>query len=323
MKTQILVTGGAGNIGSALVHALLKNKNYFVVAIDNLSTGSIKNLPPINSTENFRFIRCDVNDYQDISPVMTMFGFDYVFHYAAVVGVQRTLNNPVKVLRDFEGFKNVFNLAKNISVKRIFFSSSSEVYGEPFEFPQHEQSTPLNSRLPYAVMKNLGESFLRAYQQEFDMDYTIFRFFNTYSPNQTPDFVIPRFIKAALQNKDITIYGDGKQTRTFCHVDDNTDATIKIMENNLFVNDTINIGNDVEYTILALANLIVQLTNSKSKILHLPSLKEGDMTRRKPDISKMKSVLSRDLISLEEGVQSMVHYYQQHHPDYKKQISLA
>jgi UDP-glucuronate decarboxylase len=318
MKVKILVTGGAGNIGSSLVEALLTNKNYYVVVTDNLSTGNIKNLPFDNSPENFRFIRCDVNEYNDISPVMTKFGFDYVFHYAAIVGVQRTLHNPIKVLTDFEGIKNILSLSKNTGVKRVFFSSSSEVYGEPFEIPQHEQSTPLNSRLPYAIIKNVAESFLRAYKQEYNLDYTIFRFFNTYSHKQTLDFVIPRFIQAALQNKDINIYGDGKQTRTFCHINDNINATIKIMENNLFVNDTLNIGNDVEHTIYELANIIIGLTNSNSKIMHLPALKEGDMTRRKPDISKMKSVLNRNLITIEEGLQSMIRFHSQYHPIYEK-----
>jgi UDP-glucose 4-epimerase len=321
MKVKILVTGGAGNIGSALVETLLKNENYFVVVTDDLSTGSIKNLPYQNSPENFRFIRCDVNEYNEISPVMINLGFDYVFHYAATVGVQRTLNNPLKVLRDFEGVKNILNLSKNTGVKRIFFSSSSEVYGEPFEIPQHELSTPLNSRLPYAIIKNVAESFLRAYKQEYNLDYTIFRFFNTYSRKQTLDFVIPKFIQAALLNKDINIYGDGKQTRTFCYIDDNIDTTIKIMENNLFVNDTLNIGNDVEYTIYKLAKLIVELTGSNSKIVHFTALKEGDMTRRKPDITKMKSVLNRDLIPLEEGLKDMIRFHILQ-PVYEKQEKL-
>jgi UDP-glucuronate decarboxylase len=311
MKTTILITGAAGNIGSALVKELIKNKNYFIIAIDNLSTGYIKNLPT-NSIDNFRFICCDVNDYRDIAPIMSMYNFDYVFHYAAVVGVQRTLKHPVNVLRDFEGFKNIYNLSKNTGVKRIFFSSSSEVYGEPFEFPQHEMSTPLNSRLPYAVMKNLGEAFLRAYHQEFNIDYTIFRFFNTYSPNQTADFVVPRFIKAAIHNENLTIYGNGLQTRTFCYIDDNIETSIKIMENNLCINDTINVGNDKEYSILELANTIIRLTDSQSKIVHLLPLKEGDMTRRCPDISKMKTILNRNLISLEDGLQKIIkHHYQQ------------
>lgn len=309
MKTKILVTGGAGSIGSALVHHLISIKDYFVVAVDNLSTGYYNNLPDEKEFDNFKFIRCDVNDYNDINPVMTMNNFDYVFHYAAVVGVQRTLMNPVSVLKDFEGFKNIFTLSKNTMVKRVFFSSSSEVYGEPFEFPQHEHTTPLNSRLPYAVMKNVAESFLKAYHKEYNLNYTIFRFFNTYGPNQTSDFVIPRFIKAALKNSDITIYGDGSQTRTFCYIDDNIKTTLKILQQNLFVNDTINIGNDVEYSALDLAKIIIKLTGSKSKIVHLPSLKEGDMTRRKPDISKMKSILNKDLISLDEGLMKIISLY--------------
>src|SRR5437588_12842334 len=121
------------------------------------------------------------------------------------------------VLDDIKGIQNVLHLAKNTGVKRVFFSSSSEVYGEPVEFPQNEFTTPLNSRLPYAVVKNVGEAFLRSYKQEFDLDYTIFRFFNTYGPKQSSDFVMTKFIKAALANDRITIYGDGSQTRTFCY----------------------------------------------------------------------------------------------------------
>ena len=320
MKTRILVTGGAGSIGSALVQALLENKAYFVVVVDDLSTGRINNIPSDHSRESFRFIKGDVNDYNDISTIMTMFSFDYVFHYAAVVGVQRTLGNPVKVLRDLDGLRNILNLAKNTGVKRIFFSSSSEVYGEPIEFPQHEHTTPLNSRLTYAVVKNMGESFLRAYKQEFNLDYTIFRFFNTYSYNQTSDFVVPRFINAALQNNVINIYGDGRQTRTFCHIDDNIETAIKIMEGGLLVNDIVNIGNDEEYSILELAKQIIKLSGSTSKIVHLPPLAEGDMTRRKPDISRMKNILKRDLIPVEEGLLRMINFYSQQCPEYKKSL---
>ena len=109
---------------------------------------------------------------------MTSGGFDYVFHYAAVVGVHRTLQNPLAVLRDIDGIRNILELSKNTGVKRVFYSSSSEVYGEPVEIPQNESTTPLNSRLPYAIVKNLGEAYFKSYQQEFGLDYTIFRFFN-------------------------------------------------------------------------------------------------------------------------------------------------
>lgn len=114
------------------------------------------------------------------------------------------------MLKDLTGLKNVLGL-RIFGVKRVYFSSSSEVYGEPVEYPQNETTTPLNSRLPYAIVKNLGEAYLRAYKQEFDLDFTIFRFFNTYGPKQSTDFVMSKFIEAALVNKDITIYGDGSR----------------------------------------------------------------------------------------------------------------
>jgi UDP-glucose 4-epimerase len=181
----------------------------------------VENLP--GQSSNFRFIKTNVNDYGDISAIMLGFQFDYVFHYAACVGVQRTLRNPVQVLCDIDGIKNVLGLAKNTGVRRVFYSSSSEVYGEPVEFPQNEDTTPLNSKLPYAVVKNVGESFLRSYKREYGLDFTIFRFFNTYGPKQSADFVITKFIASALHGKDITIYGDGSQSRTFCYIGDNVE----------------------------------------------------------------------------------------------------
>ena len=177
--TRILVTGGAGFIGSVLAEKLISNKENFVVIVDDLSTGSETKLPHHMPSDNWRFVKADVNEYRDIAEVMLGNKFDYVFHYAALVGVIRTQDNPVKVLRDIEGIKHVLNLCKSTGVKRVFFSSSSEVYGEPVELPQHEQTTPLNSKVPYAVVKNIGESFLRSYHQEFGLEYTIFRFFNT------------------------------------------------------------------------------------------------------------------------------------------------
>lgn len=303
--TNILITGGAGFIASSLADKLVANPGNFVVAIDNLLTGSMDKLPG-KELPNYRFIKADVNKHNDIAGIMTAYKFDYVFHYAAVVGVRRTLENPCMVLEDIEGIKNVLQLAKNTSVKRVFYSSSSEVYGEPVEFPQNEHTTPLNSRLPYAIVKNLGESFCKSYFQEFGLRYTIFRFFNTYGPKQSPDFVITKFLQAALQDNDITLYGDGLQTRTFCYVDDNIDATVAVLEKDLFINDVVNIGNNNETTIKELAELIIDITGSKSNIVHLPPLKEGDMTRRNPDIEKMKSLLRRELTPLEKGIRMML-----------------
>ena len=307
---KILITGGAGNVGGALARKLVENKNYNVVIADNLLTGSKSKLPS-KDYSNWKFVHCDVNSYKEISELMLVNQFDYVFHYAAVVGVKRTQEQPIAVLNDIEGIRNILQLSKNSSVKRVFYSSSSEVYGEPVELPQHEQTTPLNSRVPYAVVKNVGESFFRSYQKVYGLPYTIFRFFNTYGPNQSKDFVISKFLTAALQGDDITIYGDGSQTRTFCYVDDNINACLKIFEDDHIINDVINIGGAQEYKIIDVAKTIISLTGSSSKIVHLPPLPEGDMTRRMPDNSKMLNILNKQLISLEDGVKMMID-----HPDF-------
>lgn len=305
---NILITGGAGNVASALALKLAADSNNFIVIVDNLSTGSLSKVPKL---PNVKFIKADVNVYQDIVPIFGRYNFDYVFHYAAMVGVKRTLENPISVLEDIEGIKNILSLSKNSGIKRVFYSSSSEVYGEPFEIPQNENTTPLNSRLPYAIVKNVGEAFFKSYQQEYGLDYTIFRFFNTYGPNQSEDFVVPRFLKAALKNEPIYLYGDGLQTRSFCFVDDNVATCVKTLNENLCVNDVINVGSDIEQTILSLAQTIISLTKSKSEIIHLPPLEEGDMARRCPDTSKMKQVLGRELITLEEGLMKLIAFYTQ------------
>ncbi len=303
---NILVTGGAGQLGSSLALKLSLKEDVTVVIIDNLSTGDKSKVP---KRDNIKFIRADVNDYKDIISIFATFKFKYVFHFAAVVGVERTLENPINVLNDIDGIKNVLSLSKNSGVERVFYSSSSEVYGEPFEIPQNESTTPLNSRLPYAIVKNVGEAFFKAYEREYGLDYTIFRFFNTYGPLQSDDFVMPRFMKLAMTNQPIPIYGKGDQTRSFCYIDDNIDTCLKALNNEAYVNDVLNIGNDIEISILQLAEKVIELTTSNSKIMFLPSLKEGDMSRRCPDITKMKALLGRDLISLEEGINKMMKHY--------------
>ena len=301
---KILVTGGAGFIGSALVEKLIENKNNFVVAVDNLSTGNIKKLPSFNN--NGIFIKLDVNNRQNLAEVMLSYKFDYVFHYAAVVGVKNTLENPIKVLNDIDGIKNVLELSKNTGVKRVFYSSSSEIYGEPVEYPQNENTTPLNSRLPYAIVKNIGEAFCRSYFKEYNLNFTIFRFFNTYGPKQSKNFVISKFIFNALKNNDITIYGDGKQTRTFCYIDDNIKACTNAFYENKFINDVVNVGGNIEIPIIDLAKKIIDITGSKSKIIFTPALEEGDMRGRRPDITKMKKLHSDNLIDLETGIKKLL-----------------
>ena len=302
---KILITGAAGFVPSSLADRLIENENNFVVGIDNFLTGKLQNLPTQNKS-NYQFIKADTNEYQDISEVMLSYHFDYVFHYAAVVGVKRTIENPLMVLEDIKGIQNVLHLSKNTGVQRVFFSSSSEVYGEPVEFPQNEFTTPLNSKLPYAIVKNVGEAFLKSYFLEHKLKYTIFRFFNTYGPKQSVDFVLSKFMQCAMEDKDITLYGDGLQTRTFCHIDDNIDATVKCLNDDLYVNGVLNLGSENEITIRELAETVIRLTKSKSKIIYLPALPEGDMRRRCPDNSQMIALLNRKLKPLEEGIKMII-----------------
>ncbi|WP_287363410.1 NAD-dependent epimerase/dehydratase family protein [Mesorhizobium sp.] len=274
-----------------------------MVVADNLSTGS-RDKVQIDAG-NLTVVKADANDFDDISSLFYRFHFTHVFHFAAVVGVQRTLANPLLVLRDITGIENVLRLCKNTGAERVYFASSSEVYGEPFEIPQNESTTPLNSRLPYAVVKNLGEVYLRTFQREFGLPFTIFRFFNTYGPRQSEDFVLPRFVRAAQRGEPLTIYGDGSQTRTFCYVDDTVDACIAVHRTRAHENEVINVGSDVEMSIRQLAEFVIEVLGSSSKLEFRPPLAEGDMTRRCPDTNKMKAILNRPLVPLEEGIRRL------------------
>jgi nucleoside-diphosphate-sugar epimerase len=303
---SVLVTGGAGNIGSALVRALAARPGTEVVVADNLLTGSVEKLRGI---ANITFVKADCNDFNDIASLFYRFHFSHVFHFAAVVGVQRTLANPMLVLRDIAGIENVLRLCKNTGVRRVYYSSSSEVYGEPFEIPQNESTTPLNSRLPYAVVKNVCEVYLRTFEREYGLPYTIFRFFNTYGPNQSEDFVLPRFVRAALRGDPLLVYGDGSQTRTFCYVEDTVDTCVRTHETAMYENDVINVGSESEITILDLARTVIRVTGSNARIEFRPPLAEGDMTRRCPDTAKMRKLLDRSLVELEDGIRRLAEHY--------------
>jgi UDP-glucose 4-epimerase len=299
MKYNILITGGAGNIGAALSAAFVKC-GHKVFIIDNLSTGS-KNKLPSRHYKNWVFIKHNINK-PNFSKFFKNIKIDYIFHYSAVVGVKRTLKFPNLVLDDINGIKNIINFAVKKKVKRIFYASSSEVYGEPVVSPQDELTTPLNSKLPYAIVKNLGEAYFKTYKKLKNLNYTIFRFFNTYGPFQSDQFVITKFIKQALKNKNLPINGDGKQTRTFLYIDDHIKLTKLILKKNIMVNDVINIGSNREITIIDLAKKIIKLLKSKSKIIFLKALKEGDMRRRKPSIKKINKIRKHKLISLDQGI---------------------
>ena len=299
---NILITGGAGFIGSSLANKLLLNKTYRIIVVDNLETGFLSNL----KIKKENFYKIDVNNYKSLSKVFAKYKFDYVFHFAALVGVERTQKNPLKVLKDIRGFENIFNLSSDYNIKTIFFSSSSEVYGEPVTIPQNEETTPLNSRIPYAIVKNLGESFCKTFYKEKKLKYTIFRFFNTYGKKQSDDFVISRFLNLAKKNKLIKVYGDGNQKRTFCYIDDTIDTIIRCFEKKLHVNDILNVGSNKEVTLNFLAKLIIKILNSKSKITHIKPLKEGDMKRRRPDNKKMQKILNRKLINITQGLRKII-----------------
>jgi UDP-glucose 4-epimerase len=300
---KVLITGGAGFIASSLTDALLATGNYSVVGVDNFLTGKKEFLP---RHPNYTFIECDVNNLLAFEQALAGYEFDYLFHYAAVVGVIRTTENPKMVMDDITGLQQVFEYARKRRIKRIFFSSSSEVYGEPVHLPQHEYETPLNSRLPYAVVKNLGECFCKTYLQAYGLKYTILRIFNTYGTRQSEDFVVSKFIAAAISGQDIPIYGDGNQSRTFCDIDDNIEFTLRILEEELFINDVVNVGDDKLVTVNELAECIIKLTGTRSKLIKLPPLKEGDMTRRQPNNSKMRATLNRDLVPLELGIEKIL-----------------
>jgi UDP-glucose 4-epimerase len=299
---KILITGGAGNIGSSLAISLLESGSE-VFVFDNFITGSQENLPI--EKNNLHVINVDVNDKESLVRCWGSNKFDYVFHYAALVGVDRTQKNPLGVLEDVKGIRNILECSKESGVKRIFYSSSSEVYGEPVEIPQNEDTTPLNSRVPYAVVKNLGEAYFRTYQKEFGLSFTIFRFFNTYGPNQNNDFVITKFIEQALEGQNISIYGDGSQSRSFLYIDNNISFTKKVLEEELFINEVVNVGSDEVVTVKELATLIKKIAKSSSKLVYLPPLKDGDMYRRQPDVSKMRKYLKK-IMSIEDGIKKLI-----------------
>ena len=301
--TTYLVTGGAGFVGSCLVDALSNEKDNRVIVVDNLLTGSKDN---INESTNVILEITDANDREKLEAIFNKYTPDFVFHYAAVVGVTRTLENPLMVLDDIKGFENTLELSVKFKVKRVFFSSSSEVYGEPVEIPLNEETSPLNAQLPYAVVKNIGECYFKSYQKVHGLPFTIFRFFNTYGPKQSADFVMSKFIRSALKNEPITVYGDGSQSRTFGYIDDNIEATLNALKSEESVNQIYNLGNENQITILELAKLVKKCTGSASEIKHLPALVEGDMKRRQPDSTKMKALLGRELTDIEVGIKQVI-----------------
>jgi UDP-glucose 4-epimerase len=297
---HILVTGGAGFIGSHLCERLI-SIGHSVTAIDDLSTGRVKNLESLDSVKNFSFIKGSILDSNVIGTLVDQ--ADYVFHLAAAVGVFNIVKNPLaSLLTNIRGTENVLEAA-NAKKIPVFLTSSSEVYGKNIsdsllESDDRILGSPVTLRWSYSEAKAIDESLAFAYFIEKQLETRIVRFFNTVGPRQLGAYgmVVPRFIESALADKPITIYGDGNQTRCFAHVYDVIEAVIAVAFAENTIGKVINIGNDFEISIVSLANKIISETNSDSKIVYVPYLEaygDGfeDMERRVPNISLIKQLV--------------------------------
>jgi UDP-glucose 4-epimerase len=297
---QILVTGGAGFIGSHLCERLIED-GHLVMALDNFSTGRASNLVNLENSPSFELIEGSILDFEALKPLVEK--ADFVFHLAAAVGVFNIVNNPLaSLLTNIRGTENVLEAA-HASNAPVFLTSSSEVYGKNVSDSLKESDdrilgSPITLRWSYSEAKAIDESLAYAYFIEKKLETRIVRFFNTVGPRQLGAYgmVVPRFVKSALANEPITIYGDGNQTRCFAHVYDVIDAVIAIAFADNTVGKVINIGNDFEISINALAQKIIEETNSKSEIIYVPYEKaygDGfeDMERRVPNIELINQLV--------------------------------
>ena len=308
---RILVTGGAGFIGSHLCERLVHD-GHTVTAIDNFSTGRASNLTTLANSSSFTLINGSILDSSVLNPLINQ--VDYVFHLAAAVGVFNIVKNPLaSLLTNIRGTENVLESA-NLSNTPVFLTSSSEVYGKNVSNSLKESDdrvlgSPVTLRWSYSEAKAIDESLAYAYFVEKQLETRIVRFFNTVGPRQLGAYgmVVPRFVKAALNNEPITIYGNGNQTRCFAHVYDVIDAVVAIAFDKSSIGRVVNIGNDFEISINDLAKRIVSETDSKSEIVYVP-YKEAygdgfeDMDRRVPDINLINQLVGwrpkRDLSTM-------------------------
>jgi len=304
---KIVITGAAGFIGSNLVDKLL-NEDFFVYGIDNLITGSLDNLSHLNSNNNFEFVNHDVTKYIDIKDKI-----DYVFHFASPASPIDYLKYPIQTLKaNAIGGHNALGLAKKNNAKFIL-ASTSEVYGDPLEHPQKESYfgnvNPIGPRSIYDEAKRFIESMTISYHVYHKLRVSIVRIFNTYGPRMKIDDgrVLPTFIKQAASNKDLTVNGDGTQTRSFCYIDDLVNGIIQLM--NSEYSYPINIGNNDETTINEIASTLISILNSESKIIY-NELPEDDPLKRKPDITLAKKILNwAPKIDKKDGFEMLIEYY--------------
>lgn len=307
IKKKILVTGGAGFLGSHLCERMLNEGNE-VICLDNYFTGQKQNIVHLLNNPFFELVRHDVTTpfYVEV---------DEIYNLACPASPIHYQYNPIKTIKtSVMGAVNMLGLAKRIKAK-ILQASTSEVYGDPTIHPQPESYwgnvNPIGVRACYDEGKRCAEALFVNYHRQNNVRIKLLRIFNTYGPRMHPNDgrVVSNFIVQALNGKDITVYGDGSQTRSFCYVDDLIDAMIKLMNTPDYFLGPINAGNPNEFTIRELAEMIIKLTNSKSKIIFQP-LPEDDPLQRKPDISLAKKELQWEpKIMLEEGLIKTINYF--------------
>lgn len=305
---RILVTGGAGFIGSHLCRRLL-NEGNDVICVDNLFTGSKDNISDLLLNERFEFC------FQDVTEPLEFLNIDQIYNLACPASPVHYQYNPVKTIEtNIIGAINVLNLAK-INNARVLQASTSEVYGDPLMHPQKEtywgNVNPIGIRSCYDEGKRAAETLFFDYHRQFGVNIKVARIFNTYGPNMQKNDgrVVTNFIVQALEGENITIYGDGKQTRSFCYVSDQVDGLIKLMNSDVNVTGPINIGNPCELTVSEIANFIVSMTESTSQIVY-QDLPADDPQKRKPDISLAKEILGwKPVVELTNGLNQTIDYF--------------
>ncbi|MFH1753243.1 MAG: UDP-glucuronic acid decarboxylase family protein [Candidatus Omnitrophota bacterium] len=307
MKKRVLITGGAGFIGSHLCDYLL-SKGYRVVAIDNLLTGNIRNITHVIGNRDFRFIKHDVTKFIAIKDAI-----DYVLHFASPASPSDYLNFPIQTLKVGSlGTHNALGLAKE--KKAVFLlASTSEIYGDPLVNPQPESYwgnvNPIGPRGVYDEAKRFGEAITMAYHNTHRLNTKIVRIFNTFGERMrvSDGRAIPNFIEQALNNKPITVYGNGRQTRSFCYISDLIEGIYKLMISNM--NTPVNLGNPNEMSVMDLAKRIIELSGSRSKIAKKP-LPIDDPKVRRPDVSLAKRKLKwQARVPLDEGLERTIEYF--------------
>ena len=308
MGKRILVTGGAGFIGSHLCSRLVAEGND-VICVDNFFTGSKKNIESLLDYHNFELIRHDVTE-----PLLLE--VDQIYNLACPASPVHYQYNPVKTIKtSVMGAIHMLGLAKRVKA-RILQASTSEVYGNPAVHPQPEEYwgnvNPIGIRSCYDEGKRVAETLFFDYHRQNHVDIKVIRIFNTYGPNMNANDgrVVSNFIVQALKGEDITIYGDGTQTRSFCYVDDLVEGMIRMMNSRDGFTGPVNLGNPGEFTMLELAEKVIALTGSKSKIVHLP-LPQDDPTQRMPVIELAKKELDWEpTVPLEEGLKKTISYFE-------------